>query len=161
MTQLLGRPFLAITLVLIWLLLTSFTLGQLILGLIVAWIAIAAAEPLDLPRPRIHQVRTALRLSWRIFTDIVKSNIMVARMILAGPDAVQHRSGFLKMDIDLRDKTALALLGIVVTGTPGTVWIEFDPDTGKLLLHVLDLRQPDAVRDDIATYARLLKEIFE
>ncbi|MDO5642015.1 MAG: Na+/H+ antiporter subunit E [Paracoccus sp. (in: a-proteobacteria)] len=161
MTQLLNRPFMAACLVVIWLLLTSFSLPQLVLGMIVAWIAIAASEPLDLPQVRIRRFRPIIGLSWKVFTDIIRSNIGVARIVLAGPEVAHKSSGFFHIDLTLRDKGALALLGIIATGTPGTVWIDFDTETGRLMLHVLDLRQPDRLLRDFMTYERLLKEIFE
>lgn len=161
MSQFISRPFLSAGLVLLWLMLTGFTLGQLILGMGVAWIAVLAAERVDLPRSRIRRIRPALRMAWRVTVDIARSNLAVARIVLAGPRFAAESSGFLDIDIALRDEAGLAILGIVTTAIPGTVWVDYDRESGHLVLHVLDLRHPERVRADVQTYARLLKEIFE
>ncbi len=45
--------------------------------------------------------------------------------------------------LDLRDPFGLTVLSIVLTATPGTLWVQYDSDTGRLLLHVLDLTDGD------------------
>ena len=66
------------------------------------------------------------------------------------------------IDISLRDENALALLACILTATPGTAWLEFDRQTGVLLLHVLDLENGAAWSDLIKKrYEAPLKEIFE
>ena len=58
-------------------------------------------------------------------------------------------------------KTALATLAIIVTSTPGTAWIDLDPDDNHLLLHVFDLKDEDDWAHTIKTrYEPLLMEIF-
>ena len=43
------------------------------------------------------------------------------------------------------DENALALLSCILTATPGTAWLEFDRQTGILLIHVLDLENGEAL----------------
>ena len=38
------------------------------------------------------------------------------------------RSGFLQIPLDLRDPHGLAALAVIVTSTPGTVWVGLSPD---------------------------------
>ena len=62
----------------------------------------------------------------------------------------------------LRDPAALALLAIIITATPGTAWLEYDADTGVLLLHIFDLVDEAQWRDLILNrYESRLLEIFE
>ena len=71
-------------------------------------------------------------------------------------------SGFVAISLDLRDKTGLTVLACIVTSTPGTAWIEYTPDSGVLLIHVLDLLDEDEWVSLIKTrYEALLMEIFE
>ena len=88
-------------------------------------------------------------------------SIGVGRVIL-GAAQRQPTIGFLKIPLDLRDPHGLAMLSIIVTGTPGTVWSGHDPTTNVLTLHVLDLQDEDAWIHTIKDrYERPLMEIFE
>jgi multicomponent K+:H+ antiporter subunit E len=158
MTRLLPYPLLWAGLTLMWLLLTSFSLGNLILGTIVATIAGQAASALKPERPRLRRLDLIVRLFGRVMADIVRSNIAVARLILTGGPA---KSGFVEIPLELRDPTGLAILAIVLTSTPGTAWIDYDSAQGRLLLHVFDLREADDWRDIVKTrYETLLLEIL-
>ncbi len=71
-------------------------------------------------------------------------------------------SGFVAIPLDLRDRTGLAVLSCIVTSTPGTAWVEYDPVSGILLIHVLDLVDKDEWVTLIKNrYEALLMEIFE
>ena len=89
------------------------------------------------------------------------SNVAVARLIILGRRAGEARPGFVPIDLELRDPTALAVLAVIVTSTPGTAWMDYDAARGRLLLHVFDLVDEDEWRDIVNNrYGRLLKEIF-
>ena len=162
MRQFLDRPFLSLGLLLMWLVLAGFGIGSLLLGLLIVWGALLAAEPLELPRSRVRSWGALIRLALLVFVDIVRSNIAVARIILGGPGLARQRAGFLELDIRLREPNALALLAIIITSTPGTAWLDYEPQSGRLLLHVLDLADPDDWRALIqGRYEALLMEAFE
>ncbi|MGW8175761.1 MAG: Na+/H+ antiporter subunit E [Stenotrophomonas sp.] len=62
----------------------------------------------------------------------------------------------------MRDRYGLAVLAIIITSTPGTLWVEYESATGRLLLHVLDLVDEETwVRLIKDRYERRLMEIFE
>lgn len=150
-------------LVAMWLLLNgALTPAQFALGTVLALGTIRAfrsARPLQ-PRPR--RPRTALRLLARVFHDIVRSNIAVARIILGLVRDREVRPGFLKIPLELRDPHGLAVLAAIVTSTPGTVWVDLTPDGGTLTLHVLDLQDEAGLTRTIKErYERALMEIFE
>ena len=46
------------------------------------------------------------------------------------------------------------MLAIILTSTPGTLWVEYEASTGRLLLHVLDLV-------DEEVWIRLIKDRYE
>ena len=80
-------------------------------------------------------------------------------MVAAG---TRLRSGFVPVRLELRDRNALAVLAIIITATPGTCWLEYDPETGLLLLHVLELDPDEDWQARIrGRYESLLMEIFE
>jgi multicomponent K+:H+ antiporter subunit E len=155
------HPILSAALVLMWLVLNRFSPGHLLLGVAVALVAGQAMAALDPARPRIRRWDLVLRLFLIVMVDILRSNIGVARLVLFG-QSTRRRSGFVEIDLALRDPTALAALAVIVTSTPGTAWMDYDAARGRLLLHVFDLVDPDAWRAIVNDrYASMLKEIFE
>jgi multicomponent K+:H+ antiporter subunit E len=68
----------------------------------------------------------------------------------------------MNIPLDLRDQYGLAVLACIITSTPGTLWVRFDPVHGTLMIHVLDLIDESAWIATIkGRYERLLLEIFE
>ena len=62
----------------------------------------------------------------------------------------------------MQSRTGLALLACILTSTPGTAWMEYRADNGRLLVHVLDLVDEQEWIDLIKNrYERMLMEIFE
>ena len=162
MMYLLRRPLMSGFLLLVWLTLTGFSLGWLILGLFIVGIAMFASEPLELLTPRVRSWPALLRLFGVVFADIVRSNIAVVRLILSGPREAQRRAGFLEMTLSLKSPNSVALLALIVTATPGTAWLDYEPSTGRLLIHILDLADPEDWRQLIhGRYEVLLNEAFE
>ncbi|HMM46380.1 MAG TPA: Na+/H+ antiporter subunit E [Thiobacillaceae bacterium] len=155
-------PMLPLVLVGAWLLLNdSASLGQIALGVVFALLisaAITRLRPLPAWPRRLH---VAIGLIARVLLDIVRSNFAVGGIIL---DATKRQPtiGFMKIPLDMRDPHGLAMLSIIITGTPGTVWAGHDPDNNVLTLHVLDLKDEAAwVRTIKHRYERPLMEIFE
>ena len=108
-----------------------------------------------------HRLHVALGLIGRVLVDIVRSNVAVGRIVL-GASRRQPTIGFMKIPLDMSDPHGLAMLAVIITGTPGTVWAGHDPESNVLTLHVLDL-QDEAVwtRTIKHRYERPLMEIFE
>ncbi len=161
MSRLLPYPMLTAALLLTWMLLTSFSLGQFLLGAAVATVASRAMAALQPSKPRWRRWELIPLLAGTVALDILRSNIAVTSIILQG-----HRrkrvSGFVAIPLDLRDRTGLAVLSCIVTSTPGTAWVEYAPDTGVLLIHVLDLVEKDEWIALIKNrYESMLMEIFE
>lgn len=161
MTRLLPFPIASASLLLLWLLLNqSLSLGHLLLGVMVAamgGLALAALQP---PKARPRRLGAICRLAALVLADIARSNIAVARIIL-GLERRRWISGFVEIPLELRDPYGLATLACIITSTPGTLWVDFDPARGTLTIHVLDLvDKTEWVRTIKGRYERLLLEIF-
>lgn len=162
MIRLVPHPILSLALLGMWLLLTRFTLGHLVLGTAIALVAGWSMGELHPARIRIRRWTPALRLALIVPWDILVSNLAVARLILTNGRRGARRSGFIRIPLELRDPTGLAVLAMIITATPGTAWIEHDRESGVLILHIFDLLDPDAQRDEIRTrYEAPLLEIFQ
>jgi multicomponent K+:H+ antiporter subunit E len=161
MSRVLPYPLLTAGLILMWLMLNSFSLGHLILGTIVAVAASRVMAALEPSKPRLRQWQLIPRLTGVVMLDILRSNVAVARVIL-NPRRGDRVSGFVAIPLELRDKTGLAVLACIITSTPGTAWIEYDSDSNILLIHVLDLvSEEEWVALIKNRYETLLMEIFE
>jgi Multisubunit Na+/H+ antiporter, MnhE subunit len=153
-------PLLTIALLLMWLLLNSFTFGHLILGSTVAVFASWGMAALRPDKPKLRKWYLLPKLFGIVMLDIIRSNLAVAWIILRGR-APGHRSSFITLPLELRDPTALAILAVILTSTPGSAWLEYDSRRSSVLIHVLDLVNDDAWRDLIKNrYEKLLLEIF-
>lgn len=162
MSRLVPYPLLSLALLAMWLLLTRFSLGHLILGSGIALIAGKAMAALQPAQPQIRRWGPVFRLVGIVSLDIVRSNAAVALLILNGGRHGARRSDFLQIPLRLRSQPALALLAIILTATPGTAWIEYSHDRQTLVLHVFDGAEIDhylhVIRD---VYEPMLQEIFE
>lgn len=161
MTRFFPFPLLLVSLVLMWLALTSLSLGNLIVGILVALMAVHGFAALQPSRPKIKKWHLVPKLIGVVLLDILRSNIAVATIILQGRRR-QRKSGFLTIPLDLRDPTGLAILSVIITSTPGTAWMDYNSARGEVLLHVFDLVDEAEWLDTIKNrYEHLLREIFE
>lgn len=163
MTRLLPFPLMTACLLILWLLLNqALSLGHLLLGGAVALVGGWAFGLLGPPPARVRRLRAVLRLLSLVLVDIVRSDIAVGRIILGLAGRRERKSGFVDIPLVLRHPYGLAALACVITSTPGTLWVSFDPAKGMLMLHVLDLiDESEWVEKIKGRYERLLLEIFE
>lgn len=162
MKRLLPSPLLSVALFLLWLLLSrSVSAGHLILaGVLAVLIPLLTRGLRPLP-VRIRRPGTVLRLGLRVMADTIASNWAVVRFLVF-PSQRRHASGFVHIPLELRDPNALAVLAMIVCITPGTAWAEISLDRSMLLLHVLEVDDPQAIAAHVkAHYERPLMEIFE
>lgn len=107
----------------------------------------------------MRRLPLALVLLLRFLWQVLVSGLATARVVLRpGP---LPRAGLIRMEYAPMSETGAALLGCLVTLTPGTTVIDIDPARREMLLHVLDVDQAGAavasIRDDFEQYvARLL-----
>ena len=79
---------------------------------------------LQLPRGGLRRPGADRAACVVVIMDIIRSNIVVARMILT-PGHRARTSGFLTIPLDLRNPYGLAVLACIITSTPGTIWVNF------------------------------------
>lgn len=161
MTRLLPHPLLTAALILMWLLLTRFSLGHLVLGSVIAVFAGLALARIEPEAPRIRSWSAVFRLVGIVSVDIVRSNWAVAQLMLTNSRHGARTSAFVVIPLRLRDPVPLALLAIILTATPGTAWLEHDREAETLLLHIFGMIDEDEWRVLIRDrYESLLMEAF-
>ncbi|MBX9469150.1 MAG: Na+/H+ antiporter subunit E [Rhizobium sp.] len=155
------HPLLSLSLLVMWLLLNAFTLGHLILGSVVAIFGGWAMASLRPDKPRMKKWYLLPKLFWLVFADIIRSNIAVALLIIRGKRQ-KHTSGFITVPLEMEHPTALAIMAVILTSTPGSAWLAYDGRRKTVLIHVLDLIDEEQwVRNIKHRYERLLLEIIE
>ncbi len=160
--RLFPAPLLSVVLFILWLLLNhSVSAGQMVLGCLVAIVIPVLTSGLRPLPVRIRRPGTVLRLALRVVKDTIASNLAVARLFIH-PSSRRHPSGFVHIPLKMRDPNGLAVLAMIVCITPGTAWAELSLDRTVLLLHVLELDDPQATIEHVQScYERPLMEIFE
>ena len=136
---------------------------SLALALLMALAAPQIMRALDVEPVRLRKPLTLLSFAVVVTRDIIRSNWEVALVVLGlNPSGDKRVSGFVHIPLEMRDRYGLAVLAVVITSTPGTIWVEYEDATGVLLLHILDLQDGDDWAERIKNrYERRLMEIFE
>jgi len=161
MKRLVPYPIFAISLIFMWLILNGFTVGQLLIAIAVAILGGMAMQPLAPEKVLLRRWWLIVLLLTRVLIDITKSNIATAWIILTGGQR-KAASGFMLIPLEIKSRTAIAILGMILTATPGTAWIAYGVKRNEILLHVLDLHNEQAWQSLIKNrYETLLREIFE
>lgn len=154
-------PLISVLLLATWLLLNqSLALAHILLGGALSVIGPWFLMRLDTPRLIVRRPMAVLQLCCELVVDIVRSNYRVASLILS--DRPGRTPGFVWIPLRMHSQYGLAALACIITATPGTSWVAYDPETNILVIHVLDLVDDDDWGKIIKMrYERLLMEIFE
>ena len=161
MKRLLPWPLLSLSLVVMWLMLNGFSLGQLLLGVLFGVGAPALLAPLRPARPRVRHPLTVIRLILAVGHDVIESTLDVFWTLLRNRRTPVN-SAFVIMPLELRDPTALASLAMITTVVPGTVRSELARDSSAMLLHVWNVPdEAEFIRFFKARYEQPLMKIFE
>lgn len=136
---------------------------SLALAMLMALAAPQIMRVLDVEPVRLRKPLTWLSFAVVVARDVIRSNWEVALVVLGlNPSGDKRVSGFVHIPLEMRNRYGLAVLAVVITSTPGTIWVEYEDATGVLLLHILDLQDGDDWAERIKNrYERRLMEIFE
>jgi multicomponent K+:H+ antiporter subunit E len=160
--RLFPHPYLSLLLVVTWMLLVNQAkLGSLVFAVILGIIIPLLTAPYWPDRPVLRNPITMIGYVLIVMWDIVKSNFIVAGIVLFKPVS-QLQSAWVTVPLDLKTPEAITVLAGTITMTPGTVTADMSADGRALLVHCLHAPDTDSVRDEIKTrYEARLKRIFE
>lgn len=106
----------------------------------------------------IYRLWALLILSLRFLWQVLWSGLVTARLILS-PDRCRH-AGLVRVTFGELSPVGAAVLGCMITLTPGTTTLDIDMDRREMLLHMLDARAPEqaleAIRNDFESYLLIL-----
>lgn len=161
MKRWLPQPLASLSLWGVWLLLgNTLAPGQILLGLLLALALPLFTVRFWPDRPRLRQPLKIPAYILMLLWDITVANLTVARLILGPADRL--RPAFIRLPLDLRHDFAIVVLANTISLTPGTVSADISPDRRSLLIHALDVENPEQTVALIKyRYERPLQEIFE
>ena len=138
----LPHPWLTLVLVLLWiLLLNSFSVGGLLMGVVLGVLISHLTSQFWPERPPIKSLGKAFSYLGLVAWDVVVANMQVTRIILfRRADSLDVR--WVVLPLELRSPEAISVLAGTITMTPGTVSCDLSADGRSLLVHCLDA--PDA-----------------
>ena len=162
MKLLFPAPLLSVALFVLWLLLNhTISAGHMVLGAILGLLIPVLTRGLRPLPVRVRHPWTIFKLVITVIADTTISNFQVLRFLLR-PSLRKHPSKFVHIPLELRDPNGLAVLAMITCITPGTAWAELSRDRSVLLMHVLEVDDPQTIIDHVKTrYERPLMEIFE
>jgi multicomponent K+:H+ antiporter subunit E len=163
MSRYFPAPWFSVALAVLWLLLNgSVSPGNLILALLLGFLAPLLMAPLRPLPVSIRRPGVIVRLFLLVGRDVVLSNLEVAWTVW-NAQRKPPRSVFVKVPLELHDANGLAALAMITTVIPGTVWSELALDRSVLLMHVFDMKVDEAqfIEHFKITYERPLMEIFQ
>lgn len=150
----------SITVFIFWLLMAEdASAGNLLMAAFLAWLMPQVAARLEREFARIGEYWILVPLGLKLLWDVLIANVTVARQVL-GPEA-KLQPGFIWVPLDLTNIHGISALTSVITLTPGTLTAELSPDRGHLLVHCLDVKDPQRMIDEIKQrYEAPLRRVF-
>ena len=162
LARFLPHPLLTLTLTVVWLMLMNdFSLGNLLLGLILGIIVPQITAAFWPQRPRIRRPLKIAEYILVVLWDIIVANINVAYIVVFKSNR-DLRPHFITIPLEIYSPEAITVLAGSITTTPGSLTADLSADGRSLLVHCLDTGDPDAEVAGIKQrYEARLKEIFE
>lgn len=157
----LPHPALSAMLLVVWLLMANqITVGNVVLGAILAVVLPKFTQPFWPARPSIRFGRALIGYVGIVVFDILIANFQVAWLILFRRNR-DLRAEWLVVPIELATPEAITVLAATISLTPGTVSSDVSADGRSLLVHALDVGDPAAEVARIkARYEAPLRKVF-
>lgn len=106
----------------------------------------------------ILNVFAVIRLIFLFFSELVKSNISVIKLVLS--PQLSLRPGVFALETDLKKDWEITILSNLITLTPGTLVLDVSDDNKILYIHAIDLEDAEQAKWDIKnTFEKAIKEV--
>lgn len=130
----------------------AFTLFNLVLGFVLAYIALWLPRHLWGDVKYFRRTWLVLRLIGVFLYELVKSGVSVARMVFS--PRMGFRSGILAIPLDTQRDLDITLFANLISLTPGTLSLDVSDDRRTLYVHAMHTEHPEADK-------QAMKQAFE
>jgi multicomponent Na+:H+ antiporter subunit E len=133
--------------------------GEITLANLISGIAVATALLVVFPPGRPAGVRLGLRpvgaarLAWYVAVQLLTSNLVMAREVVRRRPTVHP--GVLAHRLRWPSEEIVTLMSSVIALSPGTMTVDVDPDSTRIYVHFLLLRDVEAARASLVRLERL------
>lgn len=100
----------------------------------------------------LRRVTAAVELFLVFVKEVILANIKVAYQVLH--PSLPVVPGFFQLPLEVKSDGQITLLAMLITMTPGTLSVDVSPDRRYLIVHALDVTDPEGTKTSI-------KEAFE
>ncbi|MGQ4277634.1 Na+/H+ antiporter subunit E [Pseudidiomarina sp. E22-M8] len=161
MSKFIPAPWWSLFLLCFWLLLQNeVSFGTTLLGLILALVIPMYTLRARDHRTTMHKPWLAIQYFFILLVDIILSNFNIAAIILMPRKRIQP--ALIEFPLELSGAVPITILASTISLTPGTISAELGRDGRSLLIHALNVQDPEATVQQIKQrYERRLKEIFQ
>ncbi|HWV56243.1 MAG TPA: Na+/H+ antiporter subunit E [Longimicrobiales bacterium] len=141
MTAFLWNLFLAA----VWMASTGrFTLADAAFGFLIGFAVLWFSQRFVGRSAYVAKVVAIAAFALFFLRELIEANVRVAY------DVITHshhmRPGVVAVPLDATTDTEIALIGSLLSLTPGTLTVDVSPDRGHLYIHAMYIDDPDAVR---------------
>lgn len=150
MRRLLGPVLLLLVWIGLW---GELSVANVASGLAV--VGLTVAMDTRLRGPRRHRIRFLgiLLLVVDLIRRLVISSLQLVRTILV-PDDSRLRSGVVSVSLSTDSELVATVVADLISLTPGTLTLDARPSPPRLVVHVLGLDDPSAVREEVGALER-------
>ncbi|BAC13951.1 Na(+):H(+) antiporter [Oceanobacillus iheyensis HTE831] len=104
------------------------------------------------------RVWAAIKLIFLFLKELIKANIDVVRIVLS--PKLNNEPGIVAVETKLETNLEISLLAALITLTPGTVSMDFSPDSKTIYVHAIDVPdREEVIRDVQNTFERAIMEV--
>lgn len=149
--------FLALNLLLaiVWMFLVgSFWIGSLLFGLVLGFVVLAASQSYVGSGRYVRAVTGTFKLTVVFLYELVVANLQLSRDVLRPTSP--FKPGFMRVEVDDLTSGQAVLLGHLISLTPGTLTVDFDPQQGALYIHSIYAQNPERLQRGFRNFADLI-----
>lgn len=95
----------------------------------------------------VRRVELGTRFVVWFAIEVVKASLDVARIVLAR--RVRTEPAVVRVTLARRDDRLATVIGCLLTLTPGTMALDYEPQTGALIVHALDVNAEGDVEAEV------------
>jgi multicomponent K+:H+ antiporter subunit E len=152
---------LSLFMLVLWLLLVNeISVGQLLLGAILAWLIPWLTQAFWPESLTLRHPEAAFRFILFVIWDVVRANLLLTKRILGPTHKLQP--GFLIVPLDVEHQFTITILASAISLGPGTVSADLNVEGHYLLIHSIHITDTEtAIAEIKRRYEAPLKEIFE